>query len=213
MKKLFPVLLILIAFTFGCKLIDSLRGAGSGSGSGVTSSGDPREDVIAASRKFVALSSFTANTEGMGSTPIKSQIAYLAPDRFHVKYLGGTGAGMELIYIGSDSYMKSGEKWNKMPGDAKAIPNLRDSFTEEGLRTLSEVKFEGNDTLNGKDALTYSYKNKTPVGDYTFTSKMWVSKDTGLPMRIYAEYSNGMLKNMTIDYDTETPVTIEPPIK
>jgi hypothetical protein len=42
---------------------------------------------------------------------------------------------------------------------------------------------------------------------------MWVSKDTGVPMKIYAEYPNGKLKNMTINYDTETPVTIEAPIK
>lgn len=212
MKRLFAVLLVLGAFTMGCKLIDSLRGAGSG-GSGVSSSGDPRADIIKASQKFVDLKSFTANMEGMGQTAIKSQVAYLAPDRFHVKYLGGTGAGMEMVMIGSDYYMKTGDKWNKVPGDAKAIPNLRDSFTEEGLRTMSDEKFEGNDTVDGKAALVYSYKNKTPVGDYPFTSKMWVSKDTGVPMKIDAEYPNGMLKNMTVNYDTVTPVTIEPPIK
>jgi hypothetical protein len=42
---------------------------------------------------------------------------------------------------------------------------------------------------------------------------MWVGKSSGLLMKLYAEYSNGMLKNMTINYDTESPVTIEAPIK
>ena len=99
-----------------------------------------------------------------------------------------------------------------MPGDAKSIPNLRDSFTEEGLKTLTDVKFESEDSLDGKPALVYSYKNQTIVGRYPFTSKIWIGKDTGIPMKIFVEYSNGMLKNMTVNYDTETPVTIEAPI-
>ena len=40
---------------------------------------------------------------------------------------------------------------------------------------------------------------------------MWVSNDTGVPMKIYAEYPNGALKHMTVNYDTESKVTIEPP--
>jgi hypothetical protein len=213
MKKLAPIFLILAAFTLGCELLDSLKGPGSGGGSGVTASGDPREDVIAASRKFLALPFFSARMDGVGQTEIKSQVDYAAPDRYHVKYLGGTGAGMELIYVGSDSYMKTGGKWSKMPGDAKAIPNLRDSFTEEGLRTLTDVAFEKEESLDGKPALVYSYKNVTPVGDHPFTSKIWIGKDSGVPMKIFVEYSNGALKHMTVNYDTVTPVSIEAPIK
>ena len=213
MKKLAPIILIFATATIGCKLLDSLKGPGSGGGSGVTASGNPREDVIAASRKFIALPFFSAKMDGEGQTSIKSQVDYKAPDRYHVTYLGGTGAGMELIYVGSDSYMKTGGKWSKMPGDAKSIPNLRDSFTEEGLRTLTDVAFEKEETLDGKPALVYSYKNVTPVGDFPFTSKIWIGKDTGVPMKIYVEYSNGALKHMTVNYDTETPVTIEAPIK
>ena len=51
----------------------------------------------------------------------------------------------------------------------------------------------------------------TPKGGYPFTSKIWVGKDSGLPMRIVVEYQNGVLKTMTVNYDTETPVTIEAP--
>jgi hypothetical protein len=53
----------------------------------------------------------------------------------------------------------------------------------------------------------------TPVGDHPFTSKIWIDKDTGLPMKIFVEYTNGALKHMTVNYDTVTPVTIEAPIK
>jgi len=214
MKKLTLILLLIASVGFGCKLIDKIKG-GTGNGPSIGSFGsDPKADVIAASKKFIELKAFSAKMEGVGQNEIKSQVDYAAPDRFHVKYLAGTGAGMEMIMIGDQTYMKTGDSWSKMPSSGNSsVPTLRDSFTEEGLKTLSDVKFEGSDTVDGKQALIYSYKNVTPKGDFPFTSKMWVAKDTGLPMKIYVEYSNGVLKNMTVNYDTESPVTIDPPIK
>src|SRR5580765_8141193 len=109
--------------------------------------------------------------------------------------------------------MKTGGKWSKMPGNNNAsIPTLRDSFTEEGLKTLSDVKFDGNETVDGKPALVYRYKNVTPKGGYPFTSKIWIGADTGLPIKIEVNYDNGALKQMTVNYDTESKVAIEPPI-
>jgi hypothetical protein len=220
MKKLALILLVLGFFAVGCKfgsLKDLVSGGASGNsssskGSSSTGGSDPKADIVAASKKFIDLPAFSAKMEGQGQSEIRSQVDYVAPDRYHVTYLGGTGAGMEMIMMGNQTYMKVAGKWTKMPGNAKAIPTLRDSFTEEGLKTLSDVKFEGDDTVDGKPALLYSYKNVTPVGNYPFSSKIWIGKDTGLPMKIYVEYSNGMLKNMTVNYDTESPVTIEAPI-
>ena len=217
MKKLVAVSSILIFFALGCSRIgDLVRGAqgGNGSGPGLSSAGaDPKAEVIDASTKFIALPFFTANMEGQGQTPLKSQVSYVAPDRYHIKYLGGTGAGMEMIMIGKDSYMKTGGKWSKMPGTGTAIPTLRDSFTEEGLKSLSDVKYDGTDSVDGKTANVYSYKNVTPKGEYPFTSKIWIRQDSGVPVKIVVDYTNGTLKQMTVNYDTETPVTIEPPIK
>lgn len=216
MKKLLLPLIILLVTVLGCSKIRELAGGSpGGSGGGTATAGaDPKEDITQAAKKFIALPAFSAKMEGMGQTEIKSQVDYVAPDRFHVTYLGGTGAGMEMIIIGSQSYMKpGGGSWNKVPGDAKSIPTLRDSFTEEGLKTLTDVKFEGEETTDGKAAMVYSYKNVTPVGNNPFTSKIWIDKVSGLPMKIYVEYPNGVLKNMTVKYDTESPITIEPPIK
>ena len=222
MKKLIPVFLTLLFVVIGCKLPGALKDATSGTnstgssssskGGKATASSDPRADVVEASKKFLELPYFTANMEGEGQTEIKSQVQYAAPDRFHVKYLGGTGAGLEMIWIGTDSYMNANGKWTKMPSSNASIPNLRDTFTEEGLKKLKDVTFEGEDSVDGKPALVYAYTNVTPVGNYPFTSKIWVSQDTGVPMKIYVEYTNGSLKNMTVNYDTESKVTIEPPI-
>jgi hypothetical protein len=200
----------------GCKIPGFSSGGGLGGSSKGTATGgsDPKADVVEASKKFLALQSFTANMEGAGQTEIKSQVKYAAPDRFHITYLGGTGAGMEIIYIGKDGYMKAGDKWSKMPSTGQSIPNLRDSFTEEGLKTLSDVTYDGDETVNGKSASVYSYKNVTPVGAHPFTSKIWISNDTGVPMKIHVEYPNNQaLKYMDVSYDTDAKVSIEPPIK
>lgn len=222
MKKLNVVLLLLVFVVVGCKLSslkDLVSGGASGGGSGLpkgtaTGGSDPKEDIIQASKKFIALPAFSAKMEGVGQTEIKSQVDYIAPDRYRISYLGGTGAGLEMIMIGNQSYMKSGGKWSKFPGESNSkIPTLRDSFTDEGLKTLSDVKFDGEDMVDGKPALVYSYKNVTPVENYPFSSKIWIGKESGLPMKIFVEYTNGMLKNMTVNYDTDSVVTIEAPIK
>lgn len=217
MKKILLPLVILCIAVLGCSKIKELAGGGKSdpnggsSGGSSTSGADPKGDIIQASNKFIALKAFSAKMDGMGQTEIKSQVDYVAPDRYHISYLAGTGAGMEMIMIGNDMYMKSGAKWTKSPGNASAIPTLRDSFTEEGLKTLTGTKFEGEDTVDGKPALVYSYKNVTPKGGFGFNCKMWVSTQTGLPMKIVATYDNGVLKQMTVNYDTESKVTIEPP--
>ena len=222
MKKLIPVILVLLFVVIGCKWFgagkeatagtNSTGGASSSSRGKATASSDPKADVVEASKKFLELPSFTANMEGEGQTAIKSQVEYVAPDKFHVTYLGGTGAGMEMIWIGKDLYTKTNGKWTKMPGSNASLPTLRDSFTEEGLKTLKDVTFEGEDSVDGKPALVYGYKNVTPQGNYPFTSKIYVSQDTGVPMKIYIEYTNGTLKNMTVKYDTESKVAFEPPV-
>jgi outer membrane lipoprotein-sorting protein len=209
MKNFTMILLLLATVSLGCKQLGSLAGGGSGKVGG----GDPTTEVVAASKKFIELKSFSAKMEGMGQTEIKQQIDYAAPDRYHVTYTAGPIPGMELIFIGNQSFMKTNGKWSRMPGDGSAsMPTLRDSFTEEGLKTLSDARSEGEDTVDGKAAFVYSYKNKTPKGDFGFTCKMWVDKQSGLPLKIYATYDNGVLKNMTVNYDTQSKVTIEPPV-
>lgn len=229
MKNLNLVFLLLAALAFGCKLPGSIRDLASGNSpnsntsrvstdrdapNAVSTGGaNPKEDVVRASKKFIDLPAFSAKMEGTGQNELRMQVDYAAPDRFHIIYLAGVGAGTEMIMIGNQTYMKAGDKWQKFPAAANSsIPTLRDSFTDEGLRTLSDVKFEGDDAVDGEPALVYSYKNVTPKGNYPFTSKIWVAKETGLPMKINVEYTNGPLKEMNVVYDTESPVSIEPPV-
>src|SRR3954454_2075466 len=105
-SKVAQVLILLAMVALGCKLSSLLPGTGgsaNGTGSrGGTATGgsDPKADVIAASKKLIDLKSFSAKMDGMGQSEIKSQVDYQAPDRYHIQYLGGTGAGMKMIVIG-----------------------------------------------------------------------------------------------------------------
>jgi hypothetical protein len=49
------------------------------------------------------------------------------------------------------------------------------------------------------------------MGGVEFSSKLWIAKDTGYPVKIVADYKTGQMKSMTIVYDYDTPITIEPP--
>ena len=223
-KNLLPFVIIFVA-VLGCAKFKELAGGSSsnsngGSTSGGSSSGsstagkDPKADIVEASKKFLTIPSYTARMQGSGSQgETKYQLEYLQPDKFHMTYQGGPGSGMEMIAIGSNMYTKMGGKWTKSPGDAKAIGSSRDAFSEEGLKSLSDVSFDGDDTVDGKSARVYKYKNVTPVGGYGYGCKMWVSSDKGLPMKLVCDYENGVLKQMTITYDLDSPVTIEAPIQ
>ena len=144
-SRYIAILTVLSATLLGCKLSGLIPGSGGSGGPGgsgtATGGSDPRADIVAASKKFIELKSFSAKTEGMGQTAIKSQVDYVAPDRYHVMYLGGTGAGMEMIMIGNQSFMKTGGKWSKMPG-RPSIPTLGLVY-RRGIKNADRRKIRG----------------------------------------------------------------------
>ena len=208
MKKLTLVLIFIALVVSGCK-----NSKISGAAGDTNASSDPKAAVIEASRKFIALKSFKGNIEAVAETPYKQQVEYVAPDRYHVVYRDDAGAATEMIMVGNDAYLKEGDSWKEIPGDTSPTPTIRNSWTEEALKSISDVKFEGEESLNGKPALVYTYKVVTVVGNFPTKRKIWVSKSSGIPMKSFVEYSNGPIKTLTNTFDTESPVTIELPSK
>ena len=206
MKKL-TLILILVACGFtGCK---RMQGAET---TAKPSSADPKADVIAASRKLIALKSLSAIVDGTGGKlAIKKDVRYVAPDRYHIKFDDETGAHVEMINIGDDSYMKDGDSWNKLPGHDPASSTFRNSFTDEVLETISDAKFEGEETLNGKPASVYSYKIVTKVAGFPVAHRIWVDKKSGIPIKSVGEYNDSQVKTLTTTFDAEKPVTIDVP--
>ena len=206
MKKLTLVLIVITTVVSGCNK-SPVPGAHT------EASSDPKAAVLEASRKFIELKSFRGNIEAVAETPYKQQVDYVAPDRYHVVYRDASGAETETIMAGNEAWVKSGDSWNKLKGETSPTPTIRNSWTEEALKSISDAKFEGEESLNGKPVLVYSYKVVTVVGNFATKRKIWVSKSSGIPMKSFVEYSNGPIKTLTNTFDTESPVTIELPSK
>ena len=236
MKNLPIIILLLVAFSLGCGgLIDRFNKASTNTGSSNTSaansgptssssgsdtappSGDAKADVVAASKKFLDLPQFTAKMNGQAAAGSMSMtLEYQAPDKFHMVGVDPASHNQtEMIMIGKVLYLQSGGRWMKMPNTAGAsMPNMRQYFDEQGLKSLKDVKYEGDDTLDGAPMHIYSYQNTQTNANmpFPFTSKIWVGSTDGLPHKIEVTYENGQLKSMTINYDFDKPVEIKPPV-
>ena len=211
------VIFILIFSVIACKLPDFASKSESNSSSistqkenPVTASSNPRDDVIKASKKFTEQNSIQATIDMTGSTNMRMEFEYIAPDRYHIK----NAPSMEIIIIGKNTYLKVNGNWQKSPANlGDSIPKMRDAFTEEGMKSLTDVEYVGEDSIDGKDALLYRYKGNTIKDATAYDSKLWIGKDDGLPLKIEVEYPNGgVLKQMTTIYDYDTKVTIESPM-
>jgi outer membrane lipoprotein-sorting protein len=228
-KDLFIPLAILLALTLGCSKITEL--ANTSRNSGRTSntnteerrtdelspasgeyapSADAKADIEKLADRFMTIKSFKASMNGEGQTPMRTEMEYVAPDRYRVS----TGNAMNVVIIGRTTYMKIGDRWQKMDLPLEnAISEMRTAFNKEAMKWVSDVKYTGDDTVNGKAAYVYQYHGKGPENVSEHESKLWIAKSNGLPIKVEATYKSGNLKSMTIEYDYDTPVSIEPPVQ
>lgn len=176
----------------------------------VTPSSNPRDDIIKASKKFSEQDAFQAVLDGKGTKDIHLEIEYISPDRYHVK----NSAGMEFIIIGKETYLKANGKWKKSPTNlSESIPKMKEAFTEDAMKSLKDVEYVGEDSVDGKSAYLYRYNGKTVKDANSYNSKIWIGKDDGLPVKIEVEYpaSSSTLKSMTTTYKYDKNVKIEAP--
>lgn len=174
----------------------------------IAASANPQTDIESMADRFLTEKSFKAKMFGYGDKDTKTELEFVAPDRFRLK----SGEKLETIVIGKDVYLSMDGSFQKMPGAmGDTIPDLRKTFDKEGRKWFSDVKFVGEEMAEGKPALVYSYHNKGLNGVGENDSKVWISKEDGLPIKIEATYKSGSMKSMKIEYDFKTPVTIEPP--
>jgi outer membrane lipoprotein-sorting protein len=228
-KDLFIALMILLTVTLGCSRLTELAKSGNVGGSSNSNSNtevpkaadsapapaefaptqDAKTDIEKLSDRFMAIKSFRATMDGEGQTPMHTELEFAAPDRYRMRMANS----MEVVIIGRTTYMKVGDKWQKMQLPVEnAIGEMRTTFTKEGMKWISDVKHTGDDTVDGKPAYVYTYHGKAPNNVGENDSKLWIAKSDGLPLKIEATYKSGNLRSMTIEYDYDTPVTIEPPV-
>lgn len=230
MKNGVIAMIMCISITFGCKMPGSLTQNSPNSHGNANTYGDssqnnnsqdievaktdPRDDLLTAARKFRDLPYFTATMLGDGSQQVNGKLEYVAPDKYRIVYTGGAAKGTEFIIVGKQTYMKTGGKWRRFPVDiGSLLPSVRELLEEREIQKIRAVQRIGNDSVDGIQAILYSYEGSTPTKSIDYNSRLWLAKSTGLPLKVVIEYNSGQLKTMTISYDTETPVNIETPIQ
>jgi hypothetical protein len=218
--KNFAGIILLLCVAIGCKMpnlgtqtnsstASNASGTAPATSGSFTSTGDPKQDLREISKRFTEVKAFQAKMVGTGERPFNMDAGFVAPDRYRIQ----TG-GMETIIIGKDTYTKVGGAWRKFPMSLnQSIPTMRDMFTEEGLKSMTGASFDGDDTADGEDALLYSYKGAGVKGVSSYDSKLWISKSSGLPLKVEVTYDTGQLKQATITYTYDENATIEAPIK
>jgi hypothetical protein len=203
------LLTVLLTIGFGCKSIQ-IPSFGGG-GSGVSESTDPKTAVTAANKKLMDAKFYHSVTTSKNSTAIiETELDFVSPDKVWIKNKLPTMLS-EVIAVGNDSYSKLNDgKWTKMAaGQGINIGEIRGKMTEESVAAMKDFESAGKESINGKDALVYKFKS-TFGGESS--SKMWISADSGLPLKVETDGTFGGTKlQMTIIYDFDKEAKIEIP--
>ncbi|HMO80852.1 MAG TPA: hypothetical protein PKD24_08670 [Pyrinomonadaceae bacterium] len=230
-NSFFTPLVLLLALVLGCSSLQDLARRGGGDGPSDTPANDhPAEDrsggpaafspgsdgkadLEEMSRRFMDAAAFQAKMSGTGAIKMEAAVDFVAPDRFRISTNAMGGQYVEMVIISNETFMNMGGKWQKMPAsDLSSILSIRQAFTDEGMKWIDDVSYKGEETLDGKPVYIYTYRGKTPGGGPDFSSKLWIGKNDGLPLRITANYTKGELKTMQIDYNYDSRITIEAPM-
>ena len=154
MRNLVFVIVLLAWAALGCKMFGSSSESNTSTSSDRTatetapakssSTGDPKADLIAASKKFGELPMFKVVMDLKSSQNMRIEMEYIAPDRFHMK----NGSTMDIIAIGSNTYMNTSGKWQKVQMNmADSINKMRNSFNEEGIKSINKVEIAGEEKV------------------------------------------------------------------
>lgn len=166
-----------------------------------------KNDIVNSTKKLKDLKFWSARTISETMPAMNGEMKFVAPDRFYLKQ-----SGNEAIVVGKDSYVREeGGKWKKSPDDLSSLMELsKGGMSEEVVKKIKNVRVIGDVNLDGKP--TTLYEHKTDENRMLSTTKMWISKDSGLLLKSEREtLINGKLQRLTIFFDYEKPVSIESP--
>jgi hypothetical protein len=212
---------ILIAPLAGCAKNGETESAKNTSGETAGSSPDPAKplstsmtpsDALAqAMRTQLSAKSYRVR---ISSSPAAAQgetlVEYVAPDRIHM-----SNPLNEMIAVGSVTYTRQGDgPWQKAPINAGEIARtFRDPKLIDQLTTNYDIKFVGEDTLDGAPMLVYEYTPKAtssaPKGGKT---KVWISAVDSFPRKVETQGVTNPSVTTIIYSDYNTDIKIELPV-
>jgi len=171
---------------------------------------DARENLKSALTALVGAKSFRVHLTHDGKPFL--QIEFAAPDRFHTKgEVNATGPAAlgEMIIIGSDTYVRSGDSWQKASPQvhfADLVNKYRVIDVGQEMAKYDDIQFVGNEDLNAAPTLVYQFRKEQKPG------KVWIGANDGLPHKFEYEGSGPAGGSMTATYEYDAEIRIEPPI-
>ena len=169
----------------------------SNNGGGAT--GDTGE-LIKVLKNLASAKSWKASVQDSSDPSSSGTLEYQAPDKFHVTF-----PDYEIISLGSDTYIKQGDSWLKVPSTGASGPLFdTNSFqdTIDAAQTASVTK-GGTDTVNGTKCQLYNYT------DTASNDKVQVCVADDLPLRVV---QNDGESTSTTTFDFKTAINIKAPI-
>ncbi len=124
-----------------------------------------------------------------------------------------------IVIKGVGTYEKEpGKQWQKSATDmSNTIGMLLDPQQAEGL-VAENIKYLGDEKLNGKTMWTYQYQATNKAGDWPvlLTTKIWIGAADKLPYREETTGESGTIKGgkmkQTVVYEYDPNIKINPPI-
>jgi hypothetical protein len=132
--------------------------ATSGPAALVASLGDPTELLYAALRKQLTSGPFRSKTriESEGTT-IEGSSEFVPPNRLHIK-TSMLDKNIEQLYVDGRAWSKDGAAWKESKTPGGPLSGLVNAeFIESTIKTVSDVKLLGPETLNTRAVLKISY--------------------------------------------------------
>ena len=182
--------------------------AGGGSVAAVSPNDNPKDVLtksIEAHLNAKSLRTRMTTTSSQGT--YTATLEYASPDRYHVVM-----PQVEMISIGSEAYMKVGERWTKSPMNVGQLINqFRDPEAVEEMRRKTDIKFVGADTLDGQAMYVYEYAMEDAAGvGARGRAKTWISQADLLPRKTEVDGEAGGIKSHTTitysDYNSEIKI-------
>jgi TonB family protein len=182
----------------------------------IAESDNPREVLKKTLSAIQSVKSYRIRSEVTAISkdgPIKeySSKEYASPDRVRT-----LDKNKELIRIGKDTYQKKGDgRWQKYTEKRSdtSVTNLPVNALEdliEDLVKVEDIKFIGQETIDGIPTLAYQYRHRSDPN----TIKAWIGIADGLLRKWEFECIVEGLKAMSLIftyYDYNADIKIEPP--
>jgi outer membrane lipoprotein-sorting protein len=127
-----------------------------------------REEVVAASKKFLALRSYQVDMTHSDKRVPPTKMSFVAPDRYRMESINGT-----QLVIGDTMYMQLDGRTMRIPMPKGMLTQWRQ--TDVAMREVDKTTIEGlgSEPVNGKAAKKY----RLTRSDTNNTTLMWVGAD------------------------------------